>query len=114
MASKEEFISTLTALLKTYTDYIPEFADNPQVRVNPATKSVTLENGAGFLDEIAMSDEEIEDAAAAENAAEVEATSEIVDDIPDFYPVKQFVRTEGNKQEVDINAVIALADRYFK
>lgn len=112
--TRENFIDTVTYLVKEYMNDFSDFDSNPQIRVNPATLGLRLINGSEMLDELADSDERVEDAAGAQGAASEVATDFQVTYNPDFYPVKDLLKVEKGKPTVpDTVAIRAVAEKYF-
>ncbi len=112
--TRENFIDTVTYLVKEYMNDFSDFDSNPQIRVNPATLGLRLINGSEMLDELADSDERVEDAAGAQGAASEVATDFQVTYNPDFYPVKDLLKVETGKPAVpDTVAIRAVAEKYF-
>ena len=83
----------ITDLVEEYIGNFYEFDSNPQIRVNPDLDRVALVNGSDMLGEIGDSDEAVENAANADGAETEEATDYQVSQNPDFYPVKQLLKT---------------------
>ena len=48
--TRENFIDTVTYLVKEYMNDFSDFDSNPQIRVNPATLGLRLTNGSDMLD----------------------------------------------------------------
>lgn len=112
--TRENFIDTVTYLVKEYMNDFSDFDSNPQIRVNPATLGLRLINGSDMLEEIADSDERVEDAAGAQGAASELATDFQVTYNPDFYPVKAMLKVEdGKRAEPDTEAIRRVAEKYF-
>lgn len=112
--TRENFIDTVTYLVKEYMNDFSDFDSNPQIRVNLATLGLRLINGSEMLDELADSDERVEDAAGAQGAASEVVTDFQVTYNPDFYPVKDLLKVETGKPTVpDTVAIRAVAEKYF-
>lgn len=111
--TKEDFIKILTDRVQEYIESFDIFDSNPQLMINPVSLSVTLVNGSVMLDNIADSDETIEDAAGAEGDASESATDYQAKQNPDFYPVKKLLITMAGKATPDTKAIDAIADTYL-
>lgn len=104
--TKEVLIENISRLLNEYIENATSFDSNPQLRINPATNSVTIVNGKDMLEEIEDSNETIEDAAGAEGAADEDATDYQVKRNPDFYAVTSLLKTDSNGRRIpDIDAI---------
>ena len=79
----------------------------------PAGLAVDIVSGSDFLDEIAESDEVIEIAAAADDAASEDAADYQASRIPDFYELSQYVKDVDGRKTVDVAAVDRLVSKYF-
>lgn len=111
---REEFVQSVVGLVQQYIDNFSAFDGNAQLRVNPALKNVEIENGYAYLDDIAYSDEVIENAAYAEGD-ETESTDDFqAAQNYDYYPVRALFRMIGDhKAEPDMDAINGVADKYF-
>lgn len=111
--TRQDFIDAVTGLVGEFIFEGGNKEAASQLRVNPESKEIALESEADFLSEIADNDEAVEDAAAADNAQEDEATDWQVKQNPDFYPVSTLIRANAKgEMEVDKRAVSRLADKY--
>lgn len=113
MENREKFIKDVVGLIQEYIENFDRFDSNPQIRVNPLTLQVSLENGSDFLQDIADNDEAIEDAAIAEKPETEDAADYQVKLNPQFYPVKSFLKAVGEKSEIDFPKVEQLANEFF-
>lgn len=112
--TRQEFTKQITDNVQLYIDNFYRFKDNPQIRINPSNLAVTLENGSDLLSEIGESDEALEDAAAAEGAANEDSTDFQVKQNPDFYAVASLVKVNDGNGTPDAEAIERIVTRYFK
>lgn len=111
--SKALFKQQIPDLISGYVDNYIGNDENPQIRVVPAGFAVDIVSGSDFLDEIAESDEVIEIAAAADDAASEDAADYQASRIPDFYELSQYVKDVDGRKTVDVAAVDRLVSKYF-
>lgn len=110
--TREEFKKALTDNVNFYINNFYRFDSNPQLRINPDTKLVTLVNGSDQLTAIGDNDEAVEAAAASHGMANQEASDFQVTQNPDFYAVKHLLRpldgADGDiPDEVAIEKIVA-------
>lgn len=111
--TKALFKQQLTDLISGYVDNYIGNDENPQIRVVPADLAVDIVSGRDFLDELAESEEVIEIAAAADDAASEEASDYQASRIPDFYELSDYVKEVDGHKTVDVAAVDKLVSKYF-
>lgn len=110
---KKEFEAAVTTAVQTYIDNFDRFEPNPQIRVNPVTYFVEPMSGNDFFKEIEDSDEAIENAAYADGMATETADDYQVSQNPDFYPVKNLVKTVAGNVIPDPEAIGKIVANYF-
>ena len=111
---REEFVNACTDLVQRYIDNFYEFDSNPQLRVNPALLLVEIESGSAYLDDIAFSDEVIENAAYAEGDETESASDFQASQDYDYYPLKKLLKFISEHKAVpDKEAIENIADKYF-
>lgn len=111
--TREEFTNAVTELVTQYIETVDRFDNNPQLRVNPVTFAIDLATGNDLLEEIAYSNEAIEEAAAAERPASEDAADYQAAQNPDFYPLRSLVRINSEGEDrVDEKAVENVAANY--
>lgn len=113
MKSKVSFKNDIINLLHAFVEFGDSTAGNPQVRIDPQTLYVALANGADFIDEIADTEENIENEAAAESNSAEEAADFQAQRDPDFYPVSRFLTLQHGKRIINQEAVDRLVDSYY-
>lgn len=102
-------------MAREYAENMGSFDSNPQLRVNPRTRHVTIVNGSDLLDEIEVSDEVVESAAGVDGDASEAATDMQAARVPDFYPARKLLRLGPDGLLVpDPEAVSEIADNYWK
>lgn len=111
--TRDEFCNQLAVLITGYIENPRIYGDNPQIRVEPDTRTVSVVNNADFLQEIADNDEAVEEAAAADDDTSEDATDAQVRRNPDFYTLTSYISTHDGKSSVDTRALHRLADEYF-
>lgn len=112
--SQEDFIKALTHAVTLFTDSPEYFDANPQLRINPATFDVVIENGKDAYKDMAFADEAIEEAAAAQGDESESASDYQASRNPDFYAVKEYIVTDKEgKMKPDPVAIRKLAQTYF-
>lgn len=112
---RDEFIKAVGDLVRTYIECHDRYDSDPQLRVNPSTLNVGLINGREMQAEIDDANATIDAAAGAEGAMEEESADFQVTQTPDFYPIKQLVvATPGSTVAPDANAIISIANIYFR
>lgn len=103
--SKEEFINNVKRIVANYAGNRDEMVDDPQLRVNPMSLTVSVVTGQEMQNEIAYTDEDIEAGAAAEGDETESSDDYEAKQDPDFYPLRQLFKD---------GAVEAVAVNYFK
>ena len=112
---RDEFVKSISELVEEYISDWDRFDSNPQIMVNPALYLVELVDGKDMLQNIADSEEAIEDAAYAQGDETESASDFQASQDPDYYPVKKLMKASGPGVSVpDMDAINAVADRYFK
>lgn len=111
---RNEFEEAVTGLVWVWLNNRDLQGENAQIRVNPELLYVDLFTQEEFLQGLACSQEAVENAAYAHDAAQYEAMDYQAAQNPDFYPAKTLVKKDaGGKEVPDPAAVAALADNYF-
>lgn len=111
---KDEFKEAVTGLVWEYINNEDILGKNAQIRVNPELLYVDLFNEKEFLQGLADSQEAIENAAYAHDAAQYESADYQASQNPDFYPAFTLVKRDADgKQVPDPDAVEKLAENYF-
>lgn len=110
---KKEFEKAITNAVELFIGNFDRFEPNPQLRVNPATLYVEPMSGTDFYSEIEDADEAVENAAHAGGMADETAMDFQVTENPDFYPMKNFVKTVEGKVVPNPLAIANLASKYF-
>ena len=106
-------IDRITDAINLYIGNFDRFDSNPQLRINPMTLDVAVVDGSDMINEIAESDETVEDAAGAQGAESEDATDYQVKRNPDFFPVKSLIFTNsGNKTIPDPDKISKIAASY--
>lgn len=111
---KEDFIQAVTGLVWVYINNEDLQGRNAQITVNPELLYVDLITEAEFQDAILDSEEVIENAAYAHDAAQYEAADYQAAQNPDFYPAWKLVtKGEDGKLVPDTEAIEKLTANYF-
>ena len=112
---KEDFLQAVTGLVWVYINNEDLQGRNAQITVNPELLYVDLITEAEFQDALADSQEVIENAAYAHDAAQYEAADYQAAQNPDFYPAWKLVTLDAEGKKVpDEKAIENVADNYFK
>lgn len=112
--TKEELKKAIGDLIDTFIAGIGENHDNYQLRINPQDLDVKIVDGGDFLNEIAYSDDLIEQETAADDANSEEKTDYEASRLPDFYPVRTLIRKKDGKPAADHAAISRLVKKYVK
>ena len=111
---RNEFIDTVSGLVWVYINNEDMLGKNAQIRVNPVSLYVDLISDREFLQSLADSQEAIENAAYAHDAAQYEAADYQAQQNPDFYPAQSLLeQTAEGKPEPSKEKIEALASNYF-
>lgn len=111
---KSEFTEAVTGLVWVYINNTDIKGKNAQIRVNPELLYVDLLSEKEFLDAIAYSQEAIENAAYAHDAAQYEAMDYQAAQNPDLYPAQTLIKKdEAGKTVPDPAKIEELAANYF-
>lgn len=112
---KEEFVEAVSGLLWVYINNEEMLGDNAQIRVNPVLLYVDLLSGKEFLQALADTQEAIENAAYAHDAAQYEAADYQAQQNPDFYPACTLLMKDADGRTVPSRELIEekLASNYF-
>lgn len=113
--TREEFKKAIVDNVTFYINNFYRFDSNPQLRINPDTKLVTLVNGSDKLTAIGDNDEAVEAAAASHGMANQEAADFQVTQNPDFYAVKPLLKAvdSGEGDEPDEKAIEKIVASYY-
>lgn len=112
--TRDEFKKALTDNVQFYIDNFYRFDSNPQLRINPSTRLVTLVNGSDKLTAISDNDDAIEAAAAAHGLANQDATDFQVTQNPDFYAVKPLLfNTEDGRTVPSEQGIEEIVANYY-
>lgn len=110
---KADFIQAIGGLVWVYINNEDLQGRNAQIRVNPELLYVDLLTQEEFLQALAYSQEVIENAAYAHDAAQYEAEDYQAAQNPDFYPARTLVREGADgKPEPDMDAIEKIAANY--
>lgn len=114
--NREEFEKHITNQVDDYINYyIGGEGNDPQIRVNPESLDAQFVGSRDELRDIAFSDEAIEQAAAADDAAAEDAGDFQASQDPDYYSLRSLVVADANgKLHRNTAAITALVDTYFK
>lgn len=111
---KEEFKEAVTGLVWVFINNEDLQGKNAQIRVNPELLYVDLLTEKEFLTALSYSQEVIENAAYAHDAAQYEAADYQAAQNPDFYPARTLVKKdETGKNVPDEEAIEKLTANYF-
>ncbi len=110
---RTDFESALTQLVEAFIDDNMSFDNNPQIRVNPQDNGLALVYEDDFLRETDQSDEDVEDEAAADDPVSEEDTDYQASRIPDFYPLRSFIKEKDGKRTADLDAIEKLTIKYY-
>ena len=114
MNTRNEFVKAMTEAVQEYIDNFYRFDSDPQIQVNPLTRSVELVSDVEMLSAPADSDEAIENAAHGEGDETEAADDYQVSKNPDFYAVKKLLVTSSDGvTHPDGKAIADIADTYF-
>lgn len=112
--NRAEFIDVLTGDLWEYINHAHMYGNEAKIRVNPELKFVEIESEKDFLKDLAYSQEVIENAAYAHDAAQYEAEDFQASQNPEFYPAKDYLTKDKDGKTVpDAEKIARLADTYF-
>ncbi len=112
--TRKELIEAISHAVTLYIDSPEYFDANPQLRINPATLDVVIENGKDAYKDMAFSEEAIEEETAAQGDETEDATDFQASQNPDFYAVKDYIEKEPDgKLKINITAVEKLAKSYL-
>ena len=110
---KSEFIQAVTGLVWVYINNEDLQGRNAQITVNPELLYVDLITENEFQDALLDSQEAIENAAYAHDAAQYEAADYQAAQNPDFYPAWKLVtKNQEGKTVPDDEAIAKVADNY--
>lgn len=112
---KSEFIEAVTGLVWVYINNEDLQGRNAQITVNPELLYVDLITEEEFQDALLYSEEVIENAAYAHDAAQYEAEDFQAAQNPDFYPAWKLVTKDADGKTVpDEEAIASMAANYFE
>ena len=110
---KSEFIQAVTGLVWVYINNEDLQGRNAQITVNPELLYVDLITENEFQDALLDTQEAIENAAYAHDAAQYEAADYQAAQNPDFYPAWKLVtKNQEGKTVPDDEAIAKVADNY--
>lgn len=110
---RKEFEDAVTGLVWVYINNVDLQGKNAQIRVNPELLYVDLLTQDEFLQALSYSQEVIENAAYAHDAAQYEAADYQAQQNPDFYPARTLTKKDAEGKTVpDPEAVAKVADNY--
>lgn len=108
-----EFVDTVSTLVKEYIEYGQDADPDMVLRVNPVDLSATLVNNGDLQQEIAYSDEAVEEAAGVEGDESESATDFQAKEDADFYPLSTLIVSSYKKERVpSYEAIERIADNY--
>ena len=113
MITKDEFKSTLNDLVEAYINNFEYYGPEAQIVVAPGDGLLDLVRACDVLEDLADSQEAVENAAAADQPETEEATDNQVKLNPDYYDVRDFFTVTDGKGTVNARAVEELATKYF-
>ena len=112
--TREEFKERVEDAIERFLDDFELFEPDPHLSVNPETLYVDVVSGKTMAEGVEDSDEAIENAAAAEGAADKDALDRQAGENPDYYPVYDFLIVhEGKATKADGRAIRRLVDKYI-
>ena len=112
---KSEFVEAVTGLVWVYINNEDLQGRNAQITVNPELLYVDLITEEEFQDSLLYSQEVIENAAYAHDAAQYEAEDYQASQNPDFYPAWKLLTKDAEGKTVpDDAAIAAMAANYFE
>lgn len=101
---KEKFIEDVKRIVSTYMEDRDEMNFDPQLRINPLTRHMSVVSAEEMQNEIAYTDEDL-DAEAAAGGDETESSDDYEEkQDPDFIPLRELTAK---------GAAEKLADKYF-
>lgn len=111
---RAEFEEAVTGLVWVWINNQDLQGKNAQIRVNPELLYVDLLTQNEFLQALEYSQEVIENAAYAHDAAQYEASDYQAAQNPDFYPAHTLVKKNAEgKLTPDPEAIATIAANYF-
>ena len=111
---KEEFVKAVTDLVEEYIKNQSNYGDNAQLRVNPALLTVAIDTSNQFLEDLADSQEAIEEAAYVEGDESESAADYQVSENPDYYVMTALVKLVNGRLIANHTAIEHVAKEYFK
>lgn len=108
-----EFVDTVASLVKEFIEYGQDADPDMVLRINPVDLSATMVNSQDMQQEIAYSDEAIEEAAGVEGDESESATDFQAHEDADFYPLSTLIVSSYKKERVpSYEAIEKVADNY--
>lgn len=112
--TRKNFTDSIMTLVDGFIANYDEFDNDPQLRVEPATLNVSIVSGDERTAEMAYSQEALEGAAAVEGVEGEDADDLQVRRNPDFYAMRNLIKTVGEPQPVPARKAIKdVVDMYF-
>lgn len=112
--NRVDFERQIARLVAEYNEERDVYGADPRLRINPVSLLASILDNDDFYKEIEDADEAVENSAAADGAAEEEYDDFQAGQNPDFYPLKNFVKDDGEGNPVpDSDKIARLADKYF-
>lgn len=111
--TKDEFKSSLNNLVEAYINNFEYYGPEVQIVVMPGNGLVDLVRAGDVLEDLADSQEAVENAAAASQPETADAADAQVKLNPDHYDVRRFFTITDGKGTVNVSAIDELAAKYF-
>lgn len=112
--TQDHLKNNMIELVGRYIANADSFDSNPQLRIVPATMSMTIVNGRDMLAEIEVSDENVDDEAGVDGERSEEYADYQASRNPDFYPVRALITEDVDKRTIpDANAIEHIAASYI-
>lgn len=111
--TKDEFKSSLNNLVEAYINNFEYYGPEAQIVVMPGNGLVDLVRAGDVLEDLADSQEAVENAAAASRPETADAADAQVKLNPDHYDVRRFFTITDGKGTVNVSAIDGLAAKYF-
>lgn len=110
--TQKELTRELTEIVSRYIANADSLVD-PQIRINPSTRHVTVVSCEDMLAELDDSIDNVEEAAGAQGAAWEEYTDYQASRDPDFYSVRQLTfKGPDGVWHPDLEAIESIASAY--
>lgn len=104
MIDKQEFKENIERIVANYAADRDEMINDPQLRVNPMSLTMSVVTAREMQNEIGFTDEDIEAGAAAEGDETESSDDYEAKQDPDFYPLRELLKA---------GAIDAVVSNYF-